>query len=230
MDSFEIVNKNANRARSLSSSDIEQRLSEDDLLGRIEAATDFRRPKETNFVRRLAALASVAAVVAVVVSLTGNFQSTLDRGGNLALSVRCFSTGSLDSASVVMPMRQTHTLGCNRNHAKDSVLGIRSISCVLFDGQVGVFPIRRRASTCAILGLPDFVPTPLPHPDAMVAQLAKINNPTRCDHPDALVAEAGITLGRFGVANWRIRNSTSVGCAIVVIDKEKRQITIAVRH
>ena len=230
MDSFETVAKNAKLARSQSSGDINRRLSEDDLLGRIEAATDFRRPKRPSNGRRLVALASVAAVVVAFVTLSGNVQSTLDRGRNLTWSVRCFSTGSLDSASVVMPIRQTRTLGCHWNNSMDSVRGIRSIPCVLNDGQVGVFPIRRRGIMCAMLGLPDFVPTPVPQPDAMVGQLAEINNPTRCDYPDALVTKAGITLGRFGVANWRIKNSSSEGCSIVVIDREKRQITIVDRN
>jgi hypothetical protein len=230
MDSFETVNKNAGLARSLSSSDINRRLSEEELLGRIEAATDFRRPKQPNYGRRLAVLASAAAVVVAVVTLSGNVQSTLDRGRNLAWNVRCYSTGSLDSASVVMPMRQTRTLGCHWNHSKDSVMGIRSISCVLNDGQVGVFPMRRRGSTCAMLGLPDFVPTPVPQPDALVGQLAEINNPTRCEHPDDLAAKAGITLGRFGVANWRIKTSDLDVCSMGVTDREKRQITIVARR
>jgi hypothetical protein len=230
MDSFKTVQKNARLAQKLSSSDINRRLSEDDLLGRIEAVTDFRRPNERNYLRLLASLASVAAVVVAVMALSGSFPSTNDRGHNVALSVRCFSTASLNSSSEVMPMRQTHTLGCNWHLSQDAVSSVRSISCVLNDGQVGVFPSRRRGATCATVGLPPFTPTSVPQLDAMLVQLAKINSRTRCNHPDVLVAKAGIVLGRFGVANWRIRNASSDVCSIVVIDKEKRQITVEVRH
>jgi hypothetical protein len=230
MDSFKTVQKNARLAQKLSSSDINRRLSEDDLLGRIEAVTDFRRPSERNYLRLLASLASVAAAVVVVVALSGSFPSTLDRRHNVALSVRCFTTASLNSSSEVMPMRQTRTLGCNWHLSQDAVLSVRSIFCVLNDGQVGVFPSRRRGATCATVGLPPFTPTSVPQLDAMLVQLAKINSRTRCDHPDALVTKAGITLGRYGVANWRIKNSSSEGCSIVVIDREKRQITIVDRN